>query len=637
MKKILYFASALLAVFMTYSCSSIEDNPTSTNIPVTIEDADGVKHEVYQIATFKGEVDTEVSLKLGVYESEDMYFVDFGDGKMLAQKVGIDNKGPVREDGSTPTATEFKGTVAGDGIITVYGKNDLWYLNASGNAMPTSFDQDKLKKVVQMSFTGVNVDKVELPQLDSLSQFSFNNSPVQSVDVSKCVKLTWLTINSTTASKYEPQLESIDVSALTELEYLSLQAATNKRNGKLTKIDLSNNKKLEKVYLNDNQITEIVLGENIITDFNASNNLLESFDMSKLTGIKNIYLTGNKLKELDLSGITNKGNIQIANNLFTLATLPTKPAVTTTSKYTYAPQPAYEVAEAITDQNNLLDLSSQLTATGVATEPQTTTYTFLAGTTELKENEDYKVVEPGKFTFLKSQTEKVHAVMATDAFPKFTGNNAYVTTEFTVTVTASTSVEARTWDFTKWSDETIANLKADAAASKISGWSDVEKKADAEAGADPTEASKDNCFWLTAETTDANGKAIAELEGLVFDADYCAKRSLAIAVNYPSTSLGTYDGSSYLWLGGGGSKQTCPCFTIPSVKAGQKITFVMESHKPTDARGIGLYKNSYDSANLIGEQFKPTTKASNTWEITEDCDVVVWNTSGCHIYSIEVK
>lgn len=465
MKKILYFASMMLAVFTTYSCTSIEDNPAPGNIPVTIVDGDGNKYETEVIATFKGEVDTEVSLKLGVYESEDMYFVDFGDGKMLAQKVGIDNKGPVREDGSTPTATEFKGTVAGDGIITVYGKNDLWYLNASGNAMPTSFDQDKLKKVVQMSFTGVNVDKVELPQLDSLSQFSFNNSPVQSVDVSKCVKLTWLTINSTTASKYEPQLESIDVSALTELEYLSLQAATNKRNGKLTKIDLSNNKKLEKVYLNDNQITEIVLGENIITDFNASNNLLESFDMSKLTGIKNIYLTGNKLKELDLSGITNKGNIQIANNLFTLATLPTKPAVTTTSKYTYAPQPAYEVAEAITDQNNLLDLSSQLTATGVATEPQTTTYTFLAGTTELKENEDYKVVEPGKFTFLKSQTEKVHAVMATDAFPKFTGKNAYVTTEFTVNVgggSSETSNALFSWEAGKATGGTVVGNGADA-------------------------------------------------------------------------------------------------------------------------------------------------------------------------------
>ena len=201
---------------------------------------------------------------------------------------------------------------------------------------------------------------------------------------------------------------------------------------------------------------------------------------------------------------------------------------------------------------------------------------------------------------------------------------------------------AQVWDFTKWSDATIANLKADAAASKTSGWSDVEKKADAEAGADPTEASKDNCFWLQLEAAPAdgaltaNGVVIEELKGLKFDAEYAAKRSLAIAVNYPSTSLGDYAGPAYLWLGGGGSKQSCPCFTIPDVKAGSKITFEMESHKPSDARGIGLYKNSYEEANLIGEQFKPTAKATNTWDITEDCDVVVWNTSGCHIYKIEV-
>ena len=217
-----------------------------------------------------------------------------------------------------------------------------------------------------------------------------------------------------------------------------------------------------------------------------------------------------------------------------------------------------------------------------------------------------------------------------------------LTSCYLISVTPAAIEGAQVWDFTKWSDATVANLKADAAASKTSGWSDVEKKADAEAGADPTEASKDNCFWLQLEAAPAdgaltaNGVVIEELKGLKFDAEYAAKRSLAIAVNYPSTSLGDYAGPAYLWLGGGGSKQTCPCFTIPGVKAGSKVTFEMESHKPSDARGIGLYKNSYEEANLIGEQFKPTVKATNTWDITEDCDVVVWNTSGCHIYKIEV-
>ena len=227
-------------------------------------------------------------------------------------------------------------------------------------------------------------------------------------------------------------------------------------------------------------------------------------------------------------------------------------------------------------------------------------------------------------------------------YKKSSADAVYQLYPISFTKAAEETTTDQVWDFTTWSAETVAALKADAAASKLAGWSDVEKKTDAEAGADPTEASKDNCFWFAGTVNEdgslsANGAVIKELKGLKFDSDYATKRSLAIAVNYPSTSLGDYAGGAYLWLGGGGSKQTCPCFTIPGVKAGSKITFEMESHKPSDGRGIGLYKNSYAAENLIGEQFKPTAKEAKTWEIAEDCDVVVWNTSGCHIYTLKVE
>ena len=211
------------------------------------------------------------------------------------------------------------------------------------------------------------------------------------------------------------------------------------------------------------------------------------------------------------------------------------------------------------------------------------------------------------------------------------------TKEVKATVEAKgAEAKGQVWDFTKWSDATIANLKADAAAGAERGWSDLE-------AADGSKVNAEGkCFWYQGTINEdgglsANGVVIEELKGLKFDADYAAKRSLAIAVDYPSTSLGDYAGGAYLWLGGGGSKQAFPCFTIPGVKAGSKITCEMESHKPSDARGIGLYKNSYAAENLIGEQFKPTVKETNTWEIAEDCDVVVWNTSGCHIYTIKVE
>ncbi len=224
---------------------------------------------------------------------------------------------------------------------------------------------------------------------------------------------------------------------------------------------------------------------------------------------------------------------------------------------------------------------------------------------------------------------------------------------FTLSIAAVLAVGAacaqsyRSWDFTHWSAQTVANLMADAAASSTTGWSDIEKKADAGEGKVAPEATANKCFWLTDNTMTtltANGVTIAETDGLLFNATYCGNRSLAIAVDYPSTSLGEYAGGQYLWLGGGGKK--VPCFTIPNVTVGQKITMTVESHKSTDARGVELYVGSIDESHKIGDSFKPTTQATYTWEEgwtlpegvepSATVDIIVYNTSGCHIYFLEV-
>ena len=188
--------------------------------------------------------------------------------------------------------------------------------------------------------------------------------------------------------------------------------------------------------------------------------------------------------------------------------------------------------------------------------------------------------------------------------------------------------DVRTWDFTKWSEETVANLKADAAQGTDTGWSDDEKN-------DGTnmDATAGNCFWAITTPNEngellANGVVIEELKGLVFGANV-SNRGMAIAVNYPSTSLGTYHGPAYLWLGGA-NKQF---FTIPAVAGGATIKMGIESHKNTDARGVNLLVNG----ESIGE-FKPTTYEEYTWTVPagEAVDVVVDNTNGCHIYFITV-
>ena len=202
---------------------------------------------------------------------------------------------------------------------------------------------------------------------------------------------------------------------------------------------------------------------------------------------------------------------------------------------------------------------------------------------------------------------------------------------------------AHTWNFTKWSEATVANLKADAAASKVAGWSDVEKKADAEADAAPTEAAKDNCFWYVggeAEPT-ANGEAIAELKGLEFNTTYGTSRALAIAVNYQvpdsAKSFGPYNGPAYLWLGGNG--QTV--MTIKNVKVGTTITMGVESHKITDARGVQLFVGDAELMDTLGQSVAaPKTYTEQTWTVPagkDVVDVIVKNTNGCHIYFIDAE
>ncbi len=218
-----------------------------------------------------------------------------------------------------------------------------------------------------------------------------------------------------------------------------------------------------------------------------------------------------------------------------------------------------------------------------------------------------------------------------------------------ITITADAQKAKKFWDFRNWSSETVENLKADA------GWSDIEKATATE----PTEISKDNCFWEvgaagTAEgsTITANGTPIKELEGLLYL--NTKARSLAIAVNYGDctptngANFGPYNGPSYLWFGG----KNLNYLVIPGVKPGETIKIGVESHKFSDARGVQLFVGRGNSGTkLMGpdgtDPGYPKTYEEKEWMLPADgledepnadgtYDITLRNNNGCHIYFIQV-
>ena len=222
-------------------------------------------------------------------------------------------------------------------------------------------------------------------------------------------------------------------------------------------------------------------------------------------------------------------------------------------------------------------------------------------------------------------------------------------------VALAANAAVRTWDFTKWSEATIANLKAEAATygqGDSSGyeypattlWRSYEKlAANKTTGVmEGTNEQNGKCYWYgtaVAENANmtANGVEIEELKGLYFNP--FAAGNLALAIAYDSTALGAYNGGSYLWLGG--STKNGNTMTIPAVKPGSTIIMYVESHKPTDGRGVGLTVNGTAVAPTEGSE-KPKELTKCVWVVptegieTETVDAVFKNNNGCHIYSIKV-
>ena len=153
---------------------------------------------------------------------------------------------------------------------------------------------------------GVQINTITFPdegfRTYVLNHYDYNSDGfLQATEINET---TSMVIDNTTIKNLKG-IEYFD--RVTELYCLS--------NPQLESADLSKNSQLEKVYINENQLTELVLGTfPVLCELNCSDNKLTSINVTRCPALKKLSCANNKLTELDVSNNHALEAIQCKNN-----------------------------------------------------------------------------------------------------------------------------------------------------------------------------------------------------------------------------------------------------------------------------------------------------------------------------------
>ncbi len=215
-----------------------------------------------------------------------------------------------------------------------------------------------------------------------------------------------------------------------------------------------------------------------------------------------------------------------------------------------------------------------------------------------------------------------------------------------LTINCNAQKIRKTWDFrTGFNATTIANLNADlqqnGATGNDSHWRNYEK--DASKAGDEAFWNADNGTSVNSDgygitTVDGSQVVIPEIEGLNITG--IKPKGFVICYNYgqkedAGSPSGYYTyGKSFLWLNGKSLKMSFTALKGDTIRIG------LESHKPTEARGINIMVDNEIVEPFSGNN-QPTYYEDVVWVLPDDtpdvddyCTVTISSTNGCHIYYI---
>ncbi len=311
------------------------------------------------------------------------FYVDFGDGTLTECKAS----------GSDGSETSVNGVSTGSGQIKVY-------LN----------ENDDLSA---LAINGLTLYSIDTSQLRSMHTLSLINTDLYALDLQWNRSLVNLTLNGNHLSSFT--LSANDNQGYSKNALINVDLSNNE----MSTFGWNENYTIENLNLSHNKLSELTLSKNTkIENIDISYNNFDYFNSSECSALTTLNVSHNLLADITLPSESVLSTLILNDNKFTLASLP-ETANFTDGNYVYAPQADYSLPKKGPSAN----LSAQ-------SLKGTTTYVWKnAAGQELTEGTDYKTSSTGVFSFLRTDIGKIYCEMTNPAFPQFTGENVYKTSQ----------------------------------------------------------------------------------------------------------------------------------------------------------------------------------------------------------------
>lgn len=257
---------------------------------------------------------------------------DVVDGRVLTANISSITQLSIRRDYYNPN------TASGSTFSSIFSDNGYAYATGTSNLITDVTGLENFVSLRALWIDNQQAQNFDFSNMKNLQYLSLWQAPITSIDVSGLTKLKLLGLGETS-------LATVDISKLVNLEEVDFQQTNNgvlpytTANGTtvtgFTSLDFTNNVKLQRIYIDSNNLTTLNLANNIVLqELWATYNRFVSVDLHLNTMLSYVILSNNTtLTSLNLRGLSGlPRRLYTENNTALTSVLVNDPAGFTTAR-----------------------------------------------------------------------------------------------------------------------------------------------------------------------------------------------------------------------------------------------------------------------------------------------------------------